>query len=80
MEAVLNSYDAKVDSKKRITLRNAHFDYYNIQEKANGQIILSPRTLVDPFAISAKSLKMMDSSMKNFKKGKVGKPINLSEF
>lgn len=80
MEAVLNSYNAKVDSKKRITIRNAQFEYYNIQEKANGQIILSPRTLVDPFSISSKSLKMMDSSMKNFKNGKVGKPINLSEF
>ena len=80
MEAVLNSYNAKVDAKKRITLRNARFEYYNIQEKANGQIVLSPRTLVDPFSISAKSLKMMDSSMKNFKKGKVGKPINIYEF
>ena len=28
MKTIIQQYDAKVDSKKRITIRNASFDYY----------------------------------------------------
>ncbi len=80
MEAVLNSYDAKLDSKRRLTIRNAKYEYYHVKHKNNGIIILEPRELIDPLSISENSLNMMDSSIKNFKKGKVGKPINLKKF
>lgn len=65
MQAVLQIYDAKIDSRKRITLRNAKYDYYNVQELEDGRIIMEPRVLTPPpFEISANTLSMMDSSIK----------------
>lgn len=68
------TYDAKIDSKKRVTLRGAKFEYYNVVEMDDGSILLTPRVLVSPFEISEKTLKTMDQSMTSFKKGKVSKP------
>jgi len=69
------TYDAKMDSKKRVTLRGAKYEYYNVQEMDDGSVILSPRVLVSPFEISENTLKTMDQSMENFKAGKVSKPL-----
>ena len=71
------TYDAKMDSKKRVTLRGAKYEYYNVQEMDDGSVLLSPRVLVSPFEISANTLSTMDSSMENLKSGKVSEPIKL---
>ena len=63
MDAVTRSYDAKIDGKKRITLRNARFEYYNVKEYEDGTILLEPRELTAPFSVSANTLAMMDSAM-----------------
>ena len=76
----VKSYDAKIDSKKRITLRNALYEYFHIEEYADGKIVLEPRVLVKPFEVSKNTLSMMDSSVENFKNGKVSEPIDLSAF
>ena len=73
-------YDARIDVKKRVTLRGAAFDYYHVQELSDGRIMLDPRELVPPFEISKKTLAVIDSSSANLKKGKVSKPIDLSAF
>lgn len=81
MPAVLvRSYDAKIDSKKRITLRNALFEYFHVEEYNDGKIILEPRVLEKPFEISANTLAMMDEGIKNFKEGNVSEAIDLSAF
>ena len=77
MPTVTRTYDAKIDSKKRVTLRGAKYEFYNVQEMSDGSVILSPRVLVPPFEVSEKTLKTMDDSMENFKAGKVSKPIKL---
>lgn len=77
MPAATLVYDAKMDSKKRITLRGAKYDYYNVQEMDDGSVLLSPRVLVSPFSISQNTLQMMDQSINNLKKGAVSKPIKL---
>ena len=77
MATVALVYDAKMDSKKRVTLRGAKYEYYNVQEMDDGSVILSPRVLVSPFEVSENALKAMDQSMENFKAGKVSKPIKL---
>lgn len=76
----VKSYDAKIDSKKRITLRNALFEYFHVEEYNDGRIILEPRVLEKPFEVSANTLNMMDSSIENLKKGDVSAPIDLSAF
>ena len=76
MSTAVKTYDAKIDSKKRITLRNAMYEYYHVEEFDDGRIVLEPRELVSPFQISDKSLAMMDQAMSNLKKGIVSKEVD----
>lgn len=79
MEA-MKDYVAHLDNKKRITLRGAAYQYYNVKEYVNGCIILEPRQLVAPEGISAKTLADMDRAVSNFKKGDISPAIDLSDF
>ena len=76
----VREYDAKLDAKKRLTLRSVLFEYYHVSELEDGTIILEPRELTAPFQVSANTLDVMDKSIKNVKKGKVSKALDLSEF
>lgn len=80
MPAAIKEYDAKLDTKRRITLRNVHFEYYHVSEYDDGKIVLEPRELTAPFQVSANTLGMMDSAIQNMKAGKVSDEIDLSEF
>ncbi len=79
MEAVKN-YDVHIDSKKRVTLRGARYQYYNVREYDNGCIMLEPRELTIPEEISARTLTSMDQAVRNFKLGQVSDPVDLSDF
>ena len=80
MSVAVREYDAKIDSKKRLTLRNAIFEYFHVQEMSDGTIILEPRELTVPFQVSANTLSMMDESVSNMKKGVVSEVVDLSAF
>ena len=80
MPAIVKEYDAKMDSKKRITLRNAAYEYYHVEEYMDGRILLEPRELVAPLIVSENTLHMMDTAMDNLKKGIVSDAVDLSEF
>lgn len=79
MEAV-KEYDARIDAKKRVTLRGARYEYYNVKELANGCYILEPRELTVPQEISARTLADMDRAVANIKVGTASNPIDLSDF
>ncbi len=76
----VKDYTVHIDSKKRITLRGALFQYYNVKEYDNGCIMLEPRELTVPDCISTRSLEEMDRAISNFKKGEVSPAIDLSDF
>ena len=78
--APVKEYDAKIDAKKRITLRNSMFNYYHVAEYADGRIVLEPRELTRPFQVSANTLNMMDRAVQNMKYGTVSEAIDLSAF
>jgi len=80
MEATIREYDAKLDSKKRVTIRGAKSKFYHVTEKKDGTIELSPRELVHPDKISEKTLQMVDKAVKKFKKGEVSEPIDMQEL
>jgi len=80
MQTVIREYDTRLDSKKRVTLRNALFEYYHVLEMENGTIIMEPRELTVPFQVSANTLAMMDESVRNIKAGKVSDKVDLSDF
>ena len=48
----IHSYDAKIDMKKRITLRNTKYEYYHVEEYDDGRILLEPRQLVPPLEVA----------------------------
>jgi hypothetical protein len=61
-------------------LRNAKTKYFHVKALSNGAYVLEPRVLVPPTAISARSLRMLDKSVANLKKGMASAPIDLSAF
>ena len=79
-EISVREYDAKLDSKKRITLCNAVFDYFHVSELEDGRIVLEPRELVKSFSVSANTLSRMDKAVENMKNNKVSGKLDLSEF
>lgn len=79
MESV-KDYIVHIDSKKRVTLRGAAYQYYNVKEYENGCIMLEPREMVVPDSISVNTLRDMDMAIENFKLGNVSEEIDLSDF
>lgn len=80
MPTAIREYDAKLDSKRRFTVRNSGYDFYHVSEMEDGVIILEPRVLTAPFSLSANTLKMMDAAVQNMKENKVSTALDLSEF
>lgn len=80
MMVALKDYTVHIDSKKRVTLRGALYQYYQVKEYDNGCIMLEPRELVVPDTISSKTLEDMDAAIRNFKTGAVSEAIDLSDF
>jgi hypothetical protein len=78
--APVRSYEGKLDEKKRLVIRGARHKYYHVREEPNGSIVLTPRKLVDVEPIPERTMKMLESSVRNLKKGIVSDPIDLSEY
>jgi hypothetical protein len=55
--ATVKEYDAKLDSRKRITIRDAEYDHYHVREFEDGRIVLEPRVLVAPNPVTARTLR-----------------------
>jgi len=77
---IVENYDVAADAKKRISLRRTRTKYFHVKALSNGCYLLEPRVLVSPRSISARSLKMLDKSVANLKKGLASAPIDLSAF
>ena len=78
---IMKDYVAYLDNKKkRITLRGATYQYYNVKEYGNGCIILKPRELSVSKSISSRTLADMDRAVSDFKRGDVSSAIDLSDF
>lgn len=77
---IMKDYVTHLDNKKRITLRGATYQYYNVKEYGNGCIILEPWELSVPKSISSRTLADMDRAVSNFKRGDVSSAIDLSDF
>jgi len=71
---IVKEYDAHLDTKKRITLRGVETEYYAVRMFSDGHVLLEPRMLVPPRTVSKRTRRMMDTSSRNFKKGKVSAP------
>ena len=73
------AYRAKVDSKRRIVLRAAKYEYYTVYERTDGSVLVIPQIMKD-VPLSESTLEMIDSAVKNMKRNKVSKRIELDTF
>ncbi len=80
METIVKKYNAKLDNKKRLTIRGTNYDIYFVQEFNDGTLVLKPKILVDPNELSENTLRMMDKSMENFKNGKTSTPVDFEKY
>ena len=77
MDAFVREYDAKLDSRHRITLRRVQYPFFHVREYEDGRILLEPRELVEPFRISPEALEMLDGAMEELKDGYVPQTFDL---
>ena len=80
METIVKKYNARLDNKKRLTIRGTNYDFYFVQEFKDGTLVLKPKILVDPNELSENTLRMMDKSMENLKNGKASAPIDIDKY
>ena len=81
IDAIDYEYDAVLDNRKRVTIRgDIGTPNYHIKRFKNGIIVMEPRELVRPTTISEESLEMIYNSARNFKAGKMGKPVDLGRI
>ena len=71
---------AKMYGGGRKINRHPEFEYYHVNIFDDGNILLEPKVLVDAFEVSAKTLYVMDNSIKNMKKGIASKPVNFKKY
>jgi hypothetical protein len=74
---IIKKYEAKLDSKHRITIRESEYQYFQVTQYSDGHLELSPRVLVDPKEISSTTLIKMDKSVETLRNGKVSEPVKL---
>ncbi len=73
--AVKKNYDAKLDTKRRVTIRSARTEFYHVTEYEDGTIKMEPRVLVSP-----NMLEQIDASVKRHKAGRKGTKIDWSKL
>lgn len=73
--SVKNKYDAKLDTKRRVTIRNARTEFYHVTEYEDGTLKLEPRVLVSP-----DMLKQIDAGVKRHKAGHKGSKLDWSKL
>lgn len=71
------NYIAKLDSKKRLAVRNARSEYYAVAELEGGVLLLRPQEEFRLEDLPPKVLAMIDASSANFRAGLVSEPIDL---
>lgn len=77
--AALMEYDARVDAKRRVTIRGASHEYFRIVHRKDGTILLKPRVMQDA-PVSERTLRGMDAAMANLRAGKRGLPADLKKY
>ncbi len=73
--AVEKVYDTKIDTKRRVTIRNTRTEFYHVTEYADGTVKLEPRVLVSP-----EMLKQIDAGVKRYKGGLKGTQLDWSKL
>ena len=80
MDACVREYDAKLDSRRRITLRRAQYPFFHVREYEDGRILLEPRELTEPFRISPEDLETLEKAIEEIDNGYEPQVFDLSAW
>lgn len=72
-------YVARVDAKKRVTIRNTKVDYFRVIEANDGTVVLKPGVFKDA-PVSARTVRCIGKSIASMKAGKRSKPEDLKKL
>ncbi len=57
----VKEYEAKLDARNRLTIRDASYEHYNVQELEDGTVVLRPRILVSPTLLTTETLRKAEA-------------------
>ena len=57
----VKQYEAKLDARNRLTIRDAGYEHYHVQELDDGTVVLKPRVLVSPTLLTAETLEKAEA-------------------
>ena len=77
---VTEEYSITADAKRLISLRNSKSKHFNVKKLSNGSFLVEPAVLVPMSAVPARTLRMIERSVANLRKGIVSDPVDLSAF
>ena len=76
--AAPQEYDARLDSRKRMTIRGAVHEFFRVRHRKDGSILLQPLPSEEP--VSAETLRGMDAAVRNLRAGNRAKPVDLKKL
>jgi hypothetical protein len=78
---ILQEYEAKLDNKRRCVIHGIpSYDRYHVKIFNSGKVEMTPRVLASPEELSEKTLRMIYSSIRNFKVGKTGSTVDFKKY
>ena len=80
MRTIVREYDAKLDGRDRLVLRDSSYEHYHVVEYDDGSYRLEPRVLAHPDEISARTLRMMDEAIDELDRGGLGGVVDFSRY
>ncbi len=57
----VREYEVKLDARNRLTIRDAGYEHYHVQELEDGTVVLKPRVLVSPTLLTAETLRKAEA-------------------
>jgi hypothetical protein len=80
-ERLFQEYDAKLDNKRRCVIHGIRsFERYHVKIFNSGKVEMTPRVLAKPEDLSAKTLRMIYSSVRSLKENKAGSAVDFKRY
>jgi len=57
MMGKVREYEATLDGRNRLTVRDAGYQHYHVKEFDDGTVVLEPRVLVSPNLLTAETIR-----------------------
>jgi hypothetical protein len=73
-------YRARIDARKRLTLRGAENRDFRVVHRKDGSILLQPLVTEEEAPVSGHALRAIDKAIRNLRAGKRSTAANLGKY